>query len=344
MMPELESRLLEKWSEFALPGERPRRVEFLAACPPGEGRSHVLFLAFRPGAVAPVAIAKVKRSPREGDKLREEAAVLQALRQQLPAALRGTLPRVLEVRDFRGQRALLLEAPRGTFLTGRAAWRWPARRTTRLREVLRIGLGWLYAFQQATRGESLVLEGEVLERRVLALIGACRERLGAGPTAALREAVAEALAGAPLFLCGRHGALRPEHLVRHGTRLTVVSWEQAERRALPLFDPLQLVTSASAECARHRAGAAPEVAAFRETWLEATPVQRIAARALAGYATAMGISTRAVAWALPAFAADQALRAESRPSAKHHWHDCLRLLAEDPGALAGLAEALRTQG
>jgi hypothetical protein len=344
MMPELERRLLEKWSEFALPGERPRRVEFLAACPPGEGRSHVLFLAFRPGAGAPVAIAKVRRSPCEGDKLWEEAAVLQDLRERLPATLRDTLPRVLEVRDFQGQRALVLEGPKGTFLAGQAAWRWPARRSTRLREVLRIGLGWLCAFQQATRGEPLMLEGEQLERRALALIGACRGWLGAAPTATLREAVAEALAGAPLFLCGRHGALRPEHLVRYGTRLTVVSWEQAERSALPLFDPLQVVTSASAECARHRAGAAPEVAAFRETWLEATPVRGVAATALAGYATAMGISARAVAWALPVFAADQALRAGSRPSAKHHWHDCLRLLAEDPGALAGLAEALRSQG
>lgn len=341
MMPELESRLLEKWSEFALPGERPPHLQFLQACPPGEDRPHVLLFAFRPGARAPVAVAKVRRSPRERGVLETEAAVLEGLRARLPSALRDTLPRLLEVCEMRGQPALLLEAPGGAFLTRGAAWRWPARGSTRLRQSLRIGLDWLCAFQQATRDEAVTLEGELLERQVVAPVGACGERLGAGPTAALCEATAGALAGTPLFLCGRHGALRPEHVLRHGSRLVVVNWEQAERKALPLFDPLELITSASVECVRHETGAPPEAAAFRETWLEATPVREIAVTALARYAAAMGIDPGAVAWALPAFVADQARRAEPQPSAKNRWYDCLRLLADDPGGLAHLADAAR---
>lgn len=346
MIPELESCLLERWLDFGLPGKRPRELQFLTAARPDDRSAYVCLFAFRRGARAPAVLAKVPRSPGEAPKLLHEAAMLRRFRERLPASLQHTLPRVLAVHQVGGQQALLLEAPAGASLAQQAARRWLARPRARLRHALRIGLDWLCAFQRATRTE--VEPRDLWERHVAAPMRAYQGRMrvdeAEGPIARLCDTAAEALAGARLFLCDRHGDFRPASLLCHRGRATVADWGRGEEGALALLDPLSFITSAPAEVGRRPRHAAGCVSAFRQTWLEPTPLRTLAAGAVARYAAAVGIDPAAVIWGLPIMLADRARRAQedgTLPAEERHWHQCLRLLAEDPNSLASLANTVR---
>jgi hypothetical protein len=347
MIPELESCLLEQWCDLALPGKRPGRVEFLTATRRDDRAPCVRLLAFRRGRRAPVAVAKVPRSPGEAPELRHEAAMLRRLRLRLPAELQSTLPRVLALHQVGEQQALLLGAPAGASLAQQAGRQWLARSRARLRHALRTGLDWLCAFQQATRTEAE--PRELWERHVVAPMRRYQDRVAAdeaaGPIGKLCDTAADALAGASLFLCAGHGDLRPASILRHRGRIAVADWGRAEERALPLLDPLSLITSAPAEAARRPRDAAGRVAAFRETWLEPSPLRALAAGAVTRYAAAVGIEPATVVWGLPVLLAERARRAgETGASAAEegHWHQCLRLLADDAGALARTADLVGT--
>jgi hypothetical protein len=342
MIPELESCLLEQWGDFALPGKRPGRVEFLTATRRDDRSRYIRLFAFRRGRRAPVAVAKVPRSPGKAPELRHEAAMLGRLRPRLPAELQSTLPRVLALHQVGEQQALLLEAPAGASLAQQARRQWLARSRARVRHALRTGLDWLCAFQQATRMEAG--PRELWERHVIAPMRRYQGRAAgeaAGPIDKLCDAAADALAGAFLFLCARHGDFRPASILHHRGRIAVVDWGRAEERALPLLDPLSLITSAPAEVARRPRDAAGRVAAFRETWLEPSPLRALAVDAVKRYAAALGAEPAAVVWGLPVLLAERVRRAEETGAStaeEGHWRHCLGLLADDPGALSRAAD------
>jgi hypothetical protein len=357
MLPELAGRLLAKWSELGLPGERPSKLQFLQVAGPEESAATILLFVFRPGARRPVALAKVRRSPGADEALLREAAVLRSLRELLgkstgqlcsgqallPHEVSDSIPRVLDVCEVWAQRALVLEASEGASLGQQIARGWLVRRDARLRRAVRIGMDWLCAFQQATRKADVVVEGELLERHAIGPIRRYSDRLEAGPEkeslARLCDSVGEALHGTPLFLCWRHGDLRPGNILRHRNRLTVVDWEHAEEEALPSLDAALFAASAPAECTYRRGELVDYVSVFRETWLSATPMHDVVVGGLARYATIMGVGAEAVVWGLPIALATRALA--DRPGADQgRWGECLQLLAEDPGALQRMGEAV----
>lgn len=295
----------------------------------GTGRDRTLFFLFEEGASAPVALLKARPTTAAGRTLAEEWRALRHLAERLPPALAGTVPAPLAFGEDAEIEALLVSA-----LPGRSGYV-ELRRTIapprRADAQLRGAIGWLAAFQAATRTPHDVIDPAALiaDARVRLARTGVTERREAAP---LLDGLAELAGAPPLARAASHGDFWVRNVLYAPAvqQVAVVDWEQFAPLASPVDDLFHFLVSYGMSFPWGRGVRGAD--AFARTFVARNAVARATGRVLDEWRERHGLtrrSLRALFLLHLLTRADDALAGAPAPdvSSRSRWLDCYRTIA-----------------
>lgn len=296
----------------------------------GAGRQRTLFFLFDEKAPAPVALLKTRPARAAGKPLAAEWRALRLLEEQLPRALAGTVPAPLGFGEDADVEALLVSVLPG--ISGYVELHRTIAPARRAEDHLRGAMGWLAAFQAATRTPQHLVDPAALiadGRLRLARAGLA----GREATSLLLDGLAEVAAGPPLARVAGHGDFWVRNvLYARGARgVAVVDWEQFASLASPAEDLFQFLVSYAVSFPWR--GGVRGTDAFARAFVAPTAVARATRRVLDDWRERHGLTRRAVRALLLLHLlarADDALPdAPTQGDAfnRSRWLDCYRTIA-----------------
>lgn len=273
---------------------------------PGSDRRRLVGFRFAPAAPEPDLVLKLQPSP--APALAREARGLRRLREELPADLATTWPRVLHHHEGEGFDLLALSVLPGTsgYVTARS------RGLRRAARQLRVAARWLASFQEAGRraddGTSHLPPWREL---------APASDADAEPPPWYRD-LHELTSHHPLPTVAGHGDFWPRNLLLPDGADEppgVVDWEAWSEEASPVADLFHF-PFALGQVVRWRSwGSTAPLDAFRKTFAERNPLSREVVQYVHAVVSSWGLPTRAAGPLLRLYLLSGARRKTSVPAA-----------------------------
>lgn len=306
MLPEVAERVLQADLDGSS-GTGGAGIFFLGLPGSIEGRT-ATFLAFTRSGSSPLFVAKVHRGGDAEQRVRNEKAALDFLRQR-DGLLAASVPEVLLADEVDGSWVLAQSvvdgAPMGVELTEGGV---PS--AARAEEHFRLASSWLTALHMAVDGAE---PSEVTEPP---------ESVGYPERAATELALSDEEAAALESICGgwsdhrgrlvlEHGDFSRHNLLVHGDSggrsLNVVDWTECRWTRSPLHDLFFFLTTYFLQ-ARHRRGRAGFVHAFEHSFFDRNPYSDLVRRTIDEHRSLLRLDSPAVEALFGRFLADRAVR------------------------------------